>query len=123
MAEQNRPTVVSLSNIANGHAVQIFDHNMRKVLENIKDPNTSAKAVRSITLKVDFMPYPDRNGSEVKISVSSRMAPVSSVNSTVFLGAGENGLQAYSNDTRQQALPLSTEEEKKPESNVVTIAG
>jgi hypothetical protein len=119
--ENGRPTVVSLSNIANGSAVQIFDHNMRKVLENIKDPNTSAKAARSITLKVEFKPYPDRNGSEVSISVSSRMAPVSSVNSTVFLGATENGLQAYSNDTRQQVLPLAVEE-KKPETNVLAIA-
>lgn len=120
--EQGRPTVVSLSNIANGAAVSHFDHNLKKILENIKDPNTSAKAARSITLKVDFKPYPDRNGSEVSISVSSRLAPVSSVNSTVFVGASEDGYKAYSNDTRQQALPLETVEEKKPE-NVVTMAG
>lgn len=104
--EQGRPAVVSLSNIAKGSAVEIFDHNMKKVLENIKDPNTSAKAARSITLKVDFKPYPDRSGAEIAVSVASRMAPVSSVNSTVFVGVTDGEYAAYSHDVRQAELPL-----------------
>lgn len=108
MEQQTRPTAVSLNNIAKGSAVEIFDHNMKKVLENIKDPNTSAKAARSITLKVEFKPYPDRNGAEISVSVASRMAPVSSVNSTVFVGMSEGEYTAYSHDVRQAELPLET---------------
>ena len=40
---ETRASVVTLSNIANGAAVELFDHELKKVMANIKDPNADAK--------------------------------------------------------------------------------
>ena len=39
---------VSLTNLGNGAAVELFDHELQKVLANIDDPNTDPKEKRKI---------------------------------------------------------------------------
>ena len=101
---EQRAAVVTLSNIAQGAAVEIFDHELNKVLENIKDPNADPKKKRKITLCVEFAPYADRSGSEVSIAVKSNLVSVSGVKSNIFVGVDQGEYKAYSHDIRQQEL-------------------
>jgi hypothetical protein len=42
---------VSLETLGQGAAIELFSEELRKVLENVLDPNTKATATRSVTLK------------------------------------------------------------------------
>ena len=42
---------LTLSNLGNGAAVELFGIELRRVLKDVMDPNTDPKAVREITLK------------------------------------------------------------------------
>lgn len=106
--ESPRAAVVTLSNLAQGAAVEVFDHELTKVLANIKDPNSDPKTKRKITLVVEFAPFADRSGSEISVSVASKLTPVKAVRSNLFVGVSEGEFKAYSQDIRQQELPLET---------------
>jgi|GEM_PF-1687722 len=77
---------VSLSNLGHGAAVEIFDHELIRVLENIQDPNTKPDAVREITLKVKIKPDKARDFGIVEAQVVSKLAPVNPFTTRLFIG-------------------------------------
>lgn len=97
---------VSLANIGNGAALERFDHELKKVLANIKDPNTDPKKARKITLEIVLQPHGDRLGMQAHISCNSKLASVPAVPAgTIFMLKNEEGeIQAYSHDIRQDSL-------------------
>ena len=58
---------LTLENLGNGAAVELFDEALEKVLKNIMDPNTDPKAERSITMKVTFKPDENRDMAPVTL--------------------------------------------------------
>lgn len=88
---------VTLSNISNGAATELFDRELTEVMKNINDKNTEAKKVRTITLKVSISPNGDRTSCETTINCHSSMAPVKGVDSSILLGKEGNKLTAYKN--------------------------
>jgi len=65
--------VVSLTNLNSGAVIDLFDQELKKVVENIGDPNTNPKAKREITLRVIFAPNEDRNQAAVGIDIKSKL--------------------------------------------------
>jgi hypothetical protein len=53
--------MMTLDNLGQGAAKEIFDGALKKVIENIKDVNTDWKPQRSISLVVTFKPDEERN--------------------------------------------------------------
>ena len=47
-------SITAILRLANGAMRNQFDRELRRVLENIQDPNTKAEAKRSITVKIEF---------------------------------------------------------------------
>ena len=109
---ETRASVVTLSNIANGAAVELFDHELKRVMANIKDPNADAKKKREVTLKVTLSPYADRSGAEMALSVVSKTVPVNGVRGTLFVGRDAGEYKAYSHDTRQEEMFEQEQQEK-----------
>lgn len=101
---ETRAEIVTLSNIANGAAVELFDHELKRVMANIKDPNADAKKKREVTLKVTLSPYADRSGAEMSLSVVSKTVPVNGVRGTIFVARDEGEYKAFSHDTRQEEM-------------------
>ena len=58
---------ITLSSLASGAVDQLFALELKKVLENIVDPNTDIKTVRKITIEVLFSPYGDKSGATIGI--------------------------------------------------------
>lgn len=120
-------TAVNLINLGNGTAVERFDHELQKVLNNIKDVNTDAKKSRSVSLKVTFLPHGDRSGMQVIVDCSSKLATVPAAEAgTIFILKNKEGdLQAYSHDIRQEELFSEPEEDKSegvaPAENVLPM--
>ena len=82
---------LSLATICNGTAVERFDYELQKVLENINDPNTEAEAVREITLKIKIKPDEAREMLKTEMSVSSKPAGLSPVTAIGMMGKDIHG--------------------------------
>ena len=65
---------VSLATLKGGAAVEAVDYALGEVWENVLDPNTSAKAKRSVTLTLTFTPTEDRENAACTIEVKSKLA-------------------------------------------------
>lgn len=78
--------IVTLASVGNGAALELFEYELRKVIANIGDVNTSPKKKRSITIKLDIQPSDTREIGYYNIEVSSKLAPVKPVESTMYFG-------------------------------------
>ncbi len=76
---------MSLLNLGGGGAVEKFDDEMKRVLENIMDRNTGG-AARSVTLTVTLTPDKNRDMCQVGISCKSKLIPVEPFGTSVFIG-------------------------------------
>lgn len=97
---------MSLRNLGAGAATELFDEELRGVLENIGDPNTPADALREVVLKI--RPNSDRSAAAVEIHATSKLAPVKPVETHVFMGMDGDRVRAYENNPRQPNLPNVT---------------
>lgn len=96
---------VSLATLVGGLVVERFDDELKALLKNIVDPNTSATAKRSIKLDVAFKPDKNRDMGQVEISVSSKLAPAEKVSTRVFIAMTRNGPVATESNPNQPVLP------------------
>lgn len=109
---------VTLINIAQGAAQELFEREKKRVLENIADPYTEAKAPRSISLKVNFKPNAERDYAIVEVTVSSKLAASSGTESPVFIGIaddenGEPKVVMRQQDISQQHLGFDPRKENE----------
>lgn len=93
--------LAALTNIADGVAVELFQHEIAKVAKNIADQNTSATSKRSITLTFEFTPDDNREEVKVLVSSKSKTAPVKGYSKTVFCGKHDGVPTIFGQDTRQ----------------------
>ena len=65
---------ISLNNLGNGAANELFERELDRVLKDILDPNTEATAQREINLKLIFKPDDERDLGATGIKVASKLA-------------------------------------------------
>lgn len=82
---------VSLDKLGNGAALELFDRELRRVIENIADVNTEAEAKRKITITVEIMPHESRDSAAVKIQAKSNIAPYKGHGTVVHIGRETKG--------------------------------
>lgn len=95
---------ISLVNLKDGAAIELFDFELQKVLDNIMDPNTKAEAVREVTLKIKIKPDKERGFGPVEIHATSKMAPIAPVMTQVFFGQDRDGAIAHEYNPKQGDL-------------------
>lgn len=88
---EGQQMVVTLANLADGAALELFQEALTSVLRNISDPNTDAEAVREITLKVKFKANEERQVGDVTVTAAAKLASLKGVKTLVYIGrhAGE----------------------------------
>lgn len=99
--------IVSLDTLGNGAAMEMFGDELQRVLDNIIDPNTDPKAIREVTLKVKIKPDEDREMGNVTIATASKLAPVKSVDTIVFIGQVEGKAIATERNPKQPAFEFT----------------
>ncbi len=97
---------VTLETFNSGAAMDLFEEELKKVLENIADDNTKATAVREIHLIFKIQPTEDRAMAATQIESKSKLASIKPSRSAVFLGIENGKVSAYTNDMKQQELPF-----------------
>ncbi|AYG01692.1 replication terminator protein [Lactococcus allomyrinae] len=82
---------LNLDKLAQGGVQELFDMNVKKILENIQDLNTEPKLKRKMTITIDFIPDETRSmitlGSQVKVG----LAPTKGVATVVLTGRNNDG--------------------------------
>lgn len=86
---------IALDTINSGAAKDLFDEAFKKLLENIADENTKAKAVRSITLKISVAPSEDRGQATTTVEVKTNLAPIKPHSGTVLFSFDGSRVEAF----------------------------
>jgi hypothetical protein len=102
--------VVTLTTLAGGAAVELFQNELDRVLRNIADPNTDAKGVRKIQLTIAIKPNEDRDMGAVTISATSKMASVKPAPTVIYMGEHRGQPVAVETNPKQ----ISMFQEKAP---------
>lgn len=96
--------IVTLVSIGNGAALELFDHEFKRVIANIADINTSPKKKRTITLKIVIQPSEDRGIGYANVEVQSALAPVKPVEATMYFGKKDGQLIAVQTNPQQPGI-------------------
>ncbi|GGC88252.1 hypothetical protein [Enterococcus wangshanyuanii] len=82
---------VLLSEISEGGLQERFDYELKKVAENVMDPNTDIKKKRKITITIEVASDDFRDQLYFASEVKSTLAPREKVNSKVLIGIDNDG--------------------------------
>jgi hypothetical protein len=77
---------ITLTNLGDGAAVEKFQEELEKVVQNVLDPNTDPKAKREVVLKVTIHPDADRSWTSIKIEALAKLAPNTAFATRAFVG-------------------------------------
>ena len=97
---------VSLVTLARGAAIERFDDELERVIQNVLDPNAGDGA-RRITLEVAIKPAADRSTASVYVSCHTKLAPPRPTQTMFYLGRGKDGAFAYEHNPNQLSLVLN----------------
>ncbi|MEK4854821.1 replication terminator protein [Paenibacillus sp. FSL H7-0756] len=86
-----KSTEIKLESLADGSVSERFKQELAKVLTNIADPNTAAKAVRNVSVTLTIKPNEKRDTAEVSISATSKLAPALEVLTTIIMDRDNDG--------------------------------
>ena len=82
---------LSIENLCGGAVNERINRALRKVSDNILDPNTDAKKKRSITLQLTFKPSEnDREEVAVEANVTMKLVPEEGVSTQFFINRDLN---------------------------------
>ena len=102
MAEMER---VTIDTISKGAAIERANLEFDRILQNILDPNTSAKVMREVTLKIKIRPTEDRSMGSVEIQAIAKLAPVTEHITQVYIGTDQHG-KPEASEIIEQELPF-----------------
>jgi hypothetical protein len=91
---------LSLGNLYGGGAIEKFDAELDRVLQNIVDIN-SGEGPREVTLKVKLKPDKDRSFCSVEVQVSSKLQPEEPFGTQMFLGREGGRAVAFEHNPEQ----------------------
>ena len=105
----------TLQTIADGKAIEQFNFELKKVLENCTDLNTDAKQPRTVTLKIKIVPTDDRKNAALTFQAESKCAPDSPGIDQLFFGTGgvfiSSAKQLNFDDYEKKVTELGDEKE------------
>lgn len=81
----------SILQMVNGAVQERVDYEVGKVIDNILDVNTEAKAKRKVVLTIELKPDENRQVISMTASAKSALAPVTPVGTSLVITADGNG--------------------------------
>jgi len=81
----NQRQIRNLDELMDGALTERFNTELKRVLENVFDPNTDTKKKRGISINITIAPNERRDAAEFKVEVKSVLAPPVPNAQTVFL--------------------------------------
>lgn len=100
------PPRLDVDTLAGGAFRELLEHAFNKIAANILDVNTSEKAKRSVKIKIDAKPYPDRSGAVYTVSVDTTLAGTRPAEGTFFLARQGGEVAIFSRNHKQMEMDL-----------------
>lgn len=97
--------LVSLATLGSGAAIEAFDRELKKVLEDINDVNTKAVDIREVHLVVKIAPDEERERANVGITTKAKMGKRKSQTTSIWLERTNDGAMVAVEETRGDELP------------------
>lgn len=97
---------VDLTTLSGGAAIERFQRELERVLQNVMDPNTDWKAAREIVLKIRICPQESRRAGTIKVACSSKLAGYKAHQAPYFVRAHEGRSVIVQEDPNQMELEL-----------------
>jgi hypothetical protein len=88
----------SLETIGDGQAIQKFNHELQRAIENCLDINTELNFTREVILKIKIKPSEDRQTAAIHFQASSKIAPDAPGQDQMYFGKNN---QAFINSAKQ----------------------
>jgi hypothetical protein len=108
----------SLLDMKSGAIKERVDYEMKKIIDNILDPNTDPTAKRKLT--VEFVPSGDREDVIFRTEVTSNLAPTSKINSQLVFAKTGDGVMVYE-PAAQVPGQLNADGEVSPEPAILKL--
>lgn len=90
--EKAQTNAKSILEMAHGAIMERADYEMKRVLDNILDPNTKAAKKRTLTVTLELMPDDERQQIQVKATSKSKLEPTNAVSTALYItGDGDTG--------------------------------
>lgn len=97
---------LSLENLNGGAAIELFELEFQRALDNIVDINTSPDAVRKVVIEVKIKPDKSRRTATSEVKVYSKLPTVKPHESFLFFERQGGEVVAYPDDPAQGSLGL-----------------
>lgn len=95
-------TPVTIFTIGGGVLAELFDRELERVVTDILDLNSEAKAERSITIKVAIKPDENRNFGQAAIFVGSSLGKPKPAMTQIFFGRKGGKIVAVENNPQAE---------------------
>jgi hypothetical protein len=105
---------VTLETLGKGAANELFTAELRRVVENVMDPNAPAKTKRVINLKFTFAPSEDRRSCGVGIEATSKIAAPNGGSAVIYVGKRMGEAVASIYDAEQMQLDYDKQSRPTP---------
>lgn len=95
---------ITLSSLSGGILEEKFEDAMKQVVSNIIDPNTEAKSVREINIKIKIKPNENREVVIYDASCTTKLTPNKPYQNVLFVGSEEKNIGLFESDSRQEEM-------------------
>ena len=110
----------SLETLAGGGVVEMFNHELKRALEDIRDPNTDQKKVREVILRVRIHPG-EGSLRRVEIRCDPKLGQNRAVETHFMIGADAAG-RVVAKEYNCKELPIfGTEQKPAGAGNVASL--
>lgn len=112
----------SLLQMAKGAIQERVDYEVTRVVDNLLDMNTEAKAKRKVTLNIVMTTDDDRRVVKVEASAKSTLAPVTPIGTSLVITADGNGEMMLAEIVPQVPGQISITGEEQEAPKILKIA-
>lgn len=112
-----------LDELLDGGVTERFNIEMERVMNNVFDPNTDAKAARTISIVISIKPNERRDAADFKVDVKSKVAPMVPISQTVFLRQDDAGNVVATEITKEVPGQIDMDGNEQALPKVVSFGG
>lgn len=112
----------SLLQMAKGAIQERVDYEVTRVVDNLLDMNTEAKAKRKVVLTIVMATDDDRRVVKVEASAKSTLAPVTPIGTSLVITADKNGEMMLAEIIPQVPGQISMTGDEQEEPKILKIA-
>lgn len=112
-----------LDTIGGGALQEQFDEQLKKVIEDINDPNKEATAARTLTVKITMKPDFERENVKIAHDVTVKLPAHRKGESTAILHRDNKGRnRLFASNLRQQGFTFEEDAAQEGDENVIGMA-